>query len=305
MPRGRERILDEGKQREVCALVSAGCSLQAAASYVECATNTIRREANRNPDFGRRFREARLQAQLSPLQAMRKAAASHWRAAAWMLERGDPDHFARRPAPAFRPKQAQALRDDIAAILSTEIDNPFLLRRVKKQIEHLIEYSIDGVVSVERTDRQLRAVMRQIDEIEREAEKQDQAAYDVGFRAPLKEPLKEKSTSASSAKSNAKSNGRSERTAPSAPVAPKSGPTNAEQLDPEIAALPVTWGEMKKVLQGLRKGLQDANGKPAGAQSTNGSPATAQSDNGKPAADPAKVPPTDSRPSPNGSPPTS
>ncbi len=99
MPRGRERILDEGKLREVCALLSAGCSLQAAAHYVQCAPNTIRREAARNPDFGRRFREARLQAQLSPLQAMRTAAASHWRAAAWMLERGDPDHFARRPSP--------------------------------------------------------------------------------------------------------------------------------------------------------------------------------------------------------------
>ena len=105
--------------------MSAGCSLQAAAHYVACAPNTIRREADRNPDFGRRFREARLQAQLSPLQAMRKAAASHWRAAAWMLERGDPDHFARRPSPAFRAKQAQALRNDILAILSAEIDNPY------------------------------------------------------------------------------------------------------------------------------------------------------------------------------------
>lgn len=67
-------MLDDGKQREVGALVSAGCSLQAATNYVECAPNTIRREAARNPDFGRRFRDARLQARLSPLQAMRCSA---------------------------------------------------------------------------------------------------------------------------------------------------------------------------------------------------------------------------------------
>ena len=60
MPRGRLRVLDELKQREVCALVSAGCSLLAAANYVECAPNTIRREAVRNPDFGERFRAGRM-----------------------------------------------------------------------------------------------------------------------------------------------------------------------------------------------------------------------------------------------------
>jgi hypothetical protein len=166
MPRGRNRILDEAKQREVCALLSAGCSLEAAASYVECAPNTIRREALRNPDFGRRLREARLQAQLSPLQAMRKAASSHWRAAAWMLERADPAHFDRRPSPAFRPKQARALKQDILAVLSAEIDNPDLLVRVRKQVRQLIDYSIEGVVGVQRTHRELRTILRQIDKLQ-------------------------------------------------------------------------------------------------------------------------------------------
>jgi hypothetical protein len=193
MPRGRERILDDGKQREVCALVSAGCSLQAAASYVECATNTIRREAARNPDFGRRFREAQLQAQLRPLQAMRKAANSHWRAAAWMLERGDPDHFARRPAPAFRPKQAQALRHDIAAILEAEIDNPSLLRRIKKQIQLLLRYSIDGVVSVERTGRELRSVLRLLDKLEEQDERAAQTKPNLDRGAASARQLAQKS----------------------------------------------------------------------------------------------------------------
>ncbi len=156
MPAGRIRVLDEAKQREICALIATGCSLEAAASYVECAPNTIRREADRNPDFGRRLREARLQAQLSPLQAMRKAANNHWRAAAWMLERADPEHFDRRPSPAFRAKQARALKHDILAVLSAEIDDPDLQVRVRKQIRHLIDYSIEGVVGVQRTNRQLR-----------------------------------------------------------------------------------------------------------------------------------------------------
>ena len=146
--------------------------------------NTIRREANRDLEFGRRLGEARLQAQLSPLQAMRKAANSHWRAAAWMLERADPDHFARRPMPAFRPRQAQALRDDILAILNTEVENPILLKRLRGQIKHLMRYAIDGVVGVERTHRQLRSVLRQIDKLQFEEERRDEAAFDALCEPP-------------------------------------------------------------------------------------------------------------------------
>jgi hypothetical protein len=176
MPRGRLRVLDEGRQREVCALISSGCSLLAAAQYVGCAPNTIRREANRNPEFGRRLREAQLQAQLSPLQAMRKAANSHWRAAAWMLERADPEHFDRRPSPAFRPRQARALQQDILAVLNAEIEDPDLLMRIRKQIRQLMDYSIEGVVGVQRTQRELRAIYREIDELQFGAKRPSQAA---------------------------------------------------------------------------------------------------------------------------------
>jgi hypothetical protein len=177
-------VLDEGKQREVCALISSGCSLLAAAQYVGCAPNTIRREANRDPEFGCRLREARLQAQLSPLQAMRKAANSHWRAAAWMLERADPEHFDRRPSPAFRPRQARALKHDILAVLGAEIEDPDLLVRIRKQIRQLIDYSIEGVVGVQRTQRELRTILREIDKLQIEANQPSQAARDLARCQP-------------------------------------------------------------------------------------------------------------------------
>jgi hypothetical protein len=291
MPSGRIRSLDETKQREVCALLSAGCSLEAAASYVECAANTIRREALRNPDFGRRLREARIQAQLSPLQAMRKAASSHWRAAAWMLERADPEHFSQRPQPGFRPKQAQTLRQDILAILSTEIEDPGLLRRVHSQIQHLMEYSIDGVVRVKRTDRQLRAVMREIDKLELDAEYHDPAApapeaharhvYARAARDPLTQPPMPTPTPAATRPTppfapNSASNSAPEFASNSAgSVPPKMGPTTGTttdagtgtpssgpagrpQLDPALAAMPVTWGDMTQVFQRMQAAARNA-----------------------------------------------
>jgi len=320
MPRGRVRTLDDAKQREVCALMSAGCSLQAAAEYIECAPNTIRREAARNPQFNQRFREARLQAQLSPLSAMRKAAADHWRAAAWMLERTDPEHFGRRPAPAFRPKQAKALKSDILDILNAEIENPFLLNRLTKQIQQLMEYSIDGVVNVERCNQDLRGVLSAI---ERLVETTGQAAFDrVHGQPQSKPPSSPPATSTPTATSpptttpapnttatpsasptapatkaattngspNAKSNPNGSNGASSATGTSKNGRTNPpppQELDSETANTTVTWGDMTKVLQRLNKGAAKDNGSPAGdspaADSAAGTPADVPTTKSQPA----------------------
>src|SRR4051812_24208195 len=87
---GRPLALDDAKRREICALVAGGCGLREAARYVRCNINTIRREAERNPEFDERLRNSETYAQLSPLRAMQHAVGTHWRAAAWMLERAFP-----------------------------------------------------------------------------------------------------------------------------------------------------------------------------------------------------------------------
>lgn len=98
---GRPTVLDEVKQREICALLSAGCSVQHAAEYVGCSARTIRRCADRDDAFRERLRRAEAGIRLSALETVRRAAATHWRAAAWLLEHGGswedvPDNHATR-----------------------------------------------------------------------------------------------------------------------------------------------------------------------------------------------------------------
>ncbi|TWT30973.1 hypothetical protein KOR34_43460 [Posidoniimonas corsicana] len=83
----RPRVLDETKRREVCALLTAGMTLGSAAEYVGCSVKTIRRERDRDDDFDLKVRRAKMAARLGPLQAVRRAAETHWRAAAWLVER--------------------------------------------------------------------------------------------------------------------------------------------------------------------------------------------------------------------------
>ena len=131
---GRPRSLDDGKRREVCAVVSAGAGLEAAARYVGCSVSTIRREALRNHHFGGELRNAEKQAELHPLRAMRKAAGTHWRAAAWMLERTHPRRFA-RPRP--HTCSARELHDVIDAVIQQAVDeiaDPEMRERVCRRL---------------------------------------------------------------------------------------------------------------------------------------------------------------------------
>ena len=126
----RPRALDDVKRGEVCALVSTGCSLQTAARYVGCSAVTIRREATRNADFYDQIRQAEIACQVSPLRAMRQAAKTHWRAAAWLLERTDPQQFGRRNPDQLTPNQLKVFTDQIGEILATNITDIDLLQRI-------------------------------------------------------------------------------------------------------------------------------------------------------------------------------
>ena len=98
MSAGRHRVLDESKCREICALITVGCSIQAAARYVGCSRNTIRREAARNEEFADLLRYAEIEARIRPVRTMQEASGTHWRAAAWLLERTQPEEYARAAA---------------------------------------------------------------------------------------------------------------------------------------------------------------------------------------------------------------
>lgn len=167
---GRPRSLDDAKRREICALISAGDSLRGAARYVGCSVATIRREAKRNPNFDQRLRHAEGAARLAPLQAMRKAASTHWRAAAWMLERTDPERFGRRRPNSFGRKELDALTRDLLRIFCDEVDHPFVRERIEGRMRTAINYATRHAWDERRSGPALR---RAIEFFERKRQDED------------------------------------------------------------------------------------------------------------------------------------
>ncbi|MBL9163880.1 MAG: hypothetical protein JNL18_14205, partial [Planctomycetaceae bacterium] len=91
--------------------------VEQAAESLDVSLRTVQRERRYDQDFDHEVRLA-LQQSPDPLKLMEHAARTHWRAAAWLLERTKPEEFARKPvnmtslklvATAFRYIQEAAL----------------------------------------------------------------------------------------------------------------------------------------------------------------------------------------------------
>jgi hypothetical protein len=114
---GRRRSLDRNKKTQICDAVARGATVVEAAAALSVSVRTVQREARRDPDFDQQLRQAHA-ATPDPLKLMQSAARTHWRAAAWLLERTDPENYGRRPASACGPGQLEAaLRTVLEAAL--------------------------------------------------------------------------------------------------------------------------------------------------------------------------------------------
>lgn len=139
---GRRPVLDEFKKREILAILAVGCSRRVAAAYVGCSPSTIANTAGRDPQFAEALRHADHQTEIGYLQAIQKAAKKeqYWRAAAWALERKNPQDFAARPADALTSEQVKRLTDECTQIIVEEVPVAEYRKRVLSRIAQLLRW---------------------------------------------------------------------------------------------------------------------------------------------------------------------
>ena len=130
--RGRRRSLDPPKKLDICHRVAQGDSLEEAADAAGVSLRTVQRARKSDEDFDHDLRLA-LQATPDPLRIMQSAARAHWRAAAWLLEREDPERYARRSPSSCSPihfEQALELVVEAALEAAKEQDRSDIFKHV-------------------------------------------------------------------------------------------------------------------------------------------------------------------------------
>jgi hypothetical protein len=112
---GRWPALDQDKRNKIIALLSLGCSRRIAALYVGCSPSTITRTAIRDADFFDQLINAELHSEVDALRHLRRASRKerYWRAAAWLLERRNPDDFGKREPNTVSEEKTHLIIDSI------------------------------------------------------------------------------------------------------------------------------------------------------------------------------------------------
>ena len=135
--RGRKRILDGYKRREILAILAVGGSREMAAQYVGCSAVTIQNTADRDPTFAERLRRKEKQWEVGYLDRIRVAARHerYWRAAAWALERLNPDRYGRRGPDVITVDQITELLSQFAEIIVEEVPVAKYRKNILKRLD--------------------------------------------------------------------------------------------------------------------------------------------------------------------------
>jgi len=94
--RGRPVIFDELKRAEFLGMVKSGCTIRYAARRVGVDPATVRHACRRDPLLADRVARAEQERDVLSVRRIQNAGEKSWRAAAWLLERAEPQEFSLR-----------------------------------------------------------------------------------------------------------------------------------------------------------------------------------------------------------------
>ncbi|MBA4018373.1 MAG: hypothetical protein C0483_14500 [Pirellula sp.] len=146
----KRKKFDLATQERLCAMVSVGTSVRSAALLCDTTEATVRQRQLRDPAFRQRLTEAKQLREIMPLKRLREAAATNWRAAAWLLQRIRPEYYAGPKPDLWRTEDVSAMMCDFADML---------VKALKREV--------GPGEALSRVCQELRAAVRNVDDVQR------------------------------------------------------------------------------------------------------------------------------------------
>jgi hypothetical protein len=138
-------VLDESKRQRILAMVGNGSSRRMAARAVGCAPSTLSRAVARDREFAARLAQVEQSAETEALLTIRRAARQekYWRAAAWLLERRNPEDFASHPPATYTAAQVAQMLVQAGVLLAAELPEEQLRRAIETLGRVMAEFQAD------------------------------------------------------------------------------------------------------------------------------------------------------------------
>ena len=135
-------FLTPEERRDVLAILGLGCDEGLAAAYVGRPVECLATTARRFKTFRRDLEKAKTQARVNLIVNVRNASRNerYWRAAAWALERLDPERYGpERLKPAADAARYRPMIESLVEILLEEIPEPKTRKAILKRLNQFLE----------------------------------------------------------------------------------------------------------------------------------------------------------------------
>lgn len=149
-----EQVVSVEIQSQICALISLGCSFRRAAKLSGVPESTVRSTMGRDPEFSERVRKAELSREVTPLNHLRNAQEKSWRAAAYMMERINPQDFSRRWPPQPTNEDLASIMDQFGHAMWKRISHPEDRRAVAEWLQGVLRSLQDAEPTYQQAPRE-------------------------------------------------------------------------------------------------------------------------------------------------------
>jgi len=129
--------LSPQERTEYLALLSAGYARTTAAKFIHRAPGTIQNTMANDPEFAEQVAKAEENSEVFYLSCIRRAALKeqYWRAAAWVLERRQPDRYAAKKPETLTAEHVQKFMATCMRIIAEELPEQERRDKIMQRLE--------------------------------------------------------------------------------------------------------------------------------------------------------------------------
>ncbi|MDO4574037.1 MAG: hypothetical protein Q4D98_02360 [Planctomycetia bacterium] len=137
----KKELLSEKQKDEILAILSVGCSRKTAAQYAGVTQTVIKNTAKEDEVFAERLLRAQEMAEITSMKNISNAARQerYWKAAAWILERKNPEEYRLRSPGTFNAGQLKFILGQLTQIIVDEVKSPAYRKRILSRMDAMLK----------------------------------------------------------------------------------------------------------------------------------------------------------------------
>lgn len=134
-------LIQAEEKEKILAILGVGGTRDMAAQYIGCHPRTLRRAAERDPEFAKKIIQAETTLENACLDTISKASRDpkYWRCAIWALDRVYPQRYAQGKRDMLSSKQIRDITEGVVGVVLSALPESVITPELRERLEEISE----------------------------------------------------------------------------------------------------------------------------------------------------------------------